>query len=245
MAKKYKFQEADKFIIFNDNDKELTPIKVWLPKPPPIEEIDGFDLAIEDQVFTVQQYPSKLKKLERDCTTLDEIWDKLNKNKQYYWQEIEFIRKQWIRRLNGYWFMCNGKPTYIDGWMYLYCNFYHLDTGLPKYRDRDRRFFIFARYCYTTTEDEKGNDVGYRTCFGFNYPKHRREGASYKAELINYEIISRTQEAKGGIQSMDESTAKMVFRDKLVKPWKKMPFFFKPLYDGSTDPKSEIDLAAR
>ena len=240
MAKKYKYQEADKYVIFNDNDRDLVPVRVDLPEPPPYEEIDGFGLPPEDQVFQYQQYPSKLKKLEKECTTIDEIWDRLDRNKKFYWQEIQWIKTQWRRRLNGYWFFNNGKPTYIDGWMYFYTNFWQLDVGLPKYRDRDRRFFLFARYCYTTTLDEKGNDRFMRTCLGFNYPKHRREGASYKAECINYEIISRTEETIGGIQAMDEPTAAMVFKDKLAKPWKKMPFFFKPLYSNSTDPKAEL-----
>lgn len=242
MAKTYKYKEADKYVTFNDNDKDLVPITIPLPEPPPYEEIDGYGLAPEDQYFRRQDYPSKLIKLEKDSSTLDEIWSKMDKNKRFFWKEIQWIREQWRRRLNGYWFFNNGKPTYIDGWMYFYCNFWNLDIGLPKYRDRDRRFFLFARFCYTTSIDDKGIDRGYRTCLGFNYPKHRREGASYKAECINYEIVSRQESVIGGIQAMDESTAKMVFRDKLVKPWKKMPFFFKPLYEGSTDPKEVLSF---
>ena len=83
-------------------------------------------------------------------------------------------------------------------------------------------------------------DMGRRTVFGINYPKHRREGATYKAECINYQIITLKSNAHGGIQSMDGTSAKKAFQKALVKPWRKVPFFFKPRYDGSTNPKVEL-----
>src|SRR5690606_31220780 len=146
----------------------------------------------------------------------------------------------------------NGKPTYIDGWHYFYCGWWNIDVGLPKYRDRDRRFFLFARKIFTETKAPECNakgfavknkygdyewiELGKRLFYGFNYPKHRREGATYKAECINYEIISRTLGAWGGIQSMNDVQARKCFLRHLVGPWKKLPFFFKPNYEGSTSP---------
>ena len=79
--------------------------------------------------------------------------------------------------------------------------------------------------------------------YGFNYPKHRREGATYKAECINYEIISRTIGAWGGIQSMNDVQGKKCFIKHMVGPWKKLPFFFKPNYEGSTSPKTELSFS--
>jgi len=45
-----------------------------------------------------------------------------------------------------------------------------------------------------------------------------------------------------GIQSMTDADARKVFRKAIVSPWKKLPFFFKPLYEGSTDPKAELSF---
>ena len=59
-------------------------------------------------------------------------------------------------------------------------------------------------------------DFGFRTCYGFNYPKHRREGATYKAALINYEITSRKLSSIGGIQSKDEESAKKDVYEKVI-----------------------------
>jgi hypothetical protein len=255
------YQEADKYLWVNTDDRDLIPIRITLPEPPEYHLIDGFGLPAEEQMWHPPKLPKRLKELQRSLETIDEIWDELNKNKDVYANEIEFIREQWYRRIHGYWFFNNGKPTYIDGWHYFYCAWWHIDVGLPKYRDRDRKFFLFARFIYKDTTtfayiDEKGNprrndktgyfdmiDTGGRVFYGFNYPKHRREGATYKAELINYDIISTTMGAWGGIQSQNDVQASKCFRKHLISPWKKLPFFFKPNYEGSTSPKAELSFS--
>jgi len=255
------YKNPDKYLWFNTDDKDLTPIRIELPDCPDYDTIDGFGLPAKDQYWKHPELPRRLKELQRKMETIDEIWDELEKNKIIYTDEIEFIRKQWEYRLYGYWFFNNGKPTYIDGWNYFYIAWWHIDTGLPKYRGRDRKFFLFARHIYNSKStfeniDETGNairnpDTGYfdmketggRVFYGFNYPKHRREGATYKAECMNYEVISRTIGAWGGIQSMNETQGRKCFLKHLVGPWKKLPFFFKPNYEGSTSPKTELSFS--
>lgn len=254
------YELPDKELRVNINDRDLIPIVIKLPQPPDYHLIDGFGLPAREQKWHPPKMPKRLRELENDpqFQTIDELWNYLDDNQEFYQEEIEFIRTQWDRRFNGYWFFNNGKPTYIDGWHYFYCGWWKIDIGLPHYRDRDRKFFLFARFCYTDTRDfkhkgEKGValkvnglfkfiDLLRRICFGFNYPKHRREGATYKAECINYEIISRNNQYWGGIQSMNDESARKCFRKFLVSPWKKLPFFFKPNYEGSTDPKAELSF---
>lgn len=255
------YKTPDKYLWVNTDDKDLIPIRIELPNPPEYHNIDGFGLPPSEQMFLPPKMPKRLKELQKKHETIDEIWEELQSNQEIYEEEIKFIKKQWYHRLNGYWFFNNGKPTYIDGWHYLYCSWWYIDVGIPKYRDRDRKFFIFARYIYTDKTtfseiDAKGNairsketgyfemkNVGSRVHYGFNYPKHRREGATYKAECINYELISRTIGAWGGIQSMNDTQAKKCFLKHLVGPWKKLPFFFKPNYEGSTSPKTELSFS--
>ena len=45
----------------------------------------------------------------------------------------------------------------IDGWHYFYCAWWNIDVGLPKYKDRDRKFFLFARKIYTETNIQEGD----------------------------------------------------------------------------------------
>lgn len=255
------YKKPDRYCWVNIGDKDLTPIRIDLPEMPEPHLIDNFGLPAKEQYFRPPKLPRRIKELQRKFETIDEIWEELQTRQEVYAEEIKFIEKQWDYRLNGYWFYNNGKPTYIDGWHYFYIAWWIIDVGLPKYRDRDRKFFLFARMCYTETRtfklvDDKGNaikndetgyydfiDTGGRVFYGFNYPKHRREGATYKAECINYEIISRTINARGGIQSQNETQGRKCFLKHLVSPWKKLPFFFKPNYEGSTSPKTELSFS--
>jgi hypothetical protein len=275
------YKEPQKFIIFND-DQDLHKIKVDLPECPEYHKIDGFGLPAKEQKFQRPILPEKLVKLQKRCETLDEAFATIKSQKNYYKEEIKFIRKQWYRMLNGYWFFNHGVPTYIDGWHYMYVGWWEIDEGPPRYRSRDRLFFIFARFCYTTTmayyqyriffKDKylyfgteqiaftfcKQNEIPYdrvevgeffvdkkkRTCYGFIYGKYRREGATYKTECINYCIIIIHENAIGGIQSMSESHARdKVYINALLEPWKRLPFFFKPNYSGSTDPQSGLKFS--
>ena len=275
------YKEPEKFIIFND-DPDLFKHKVELPEPPEYHKIDGFGLSAKKQKFQRPVLPDKLAKLQQKFDTLDEVFEEIQNNRDYYKQEIKFIKKQWYRILNGYWFFNNGVPTYIDGWHYMYIAWWVIDEGPPRYRSRDRKFFIYARFCFTTTvavyrfrvlvngefkyfgtEDMaltfcKQKEIPYekiqkgiffvdkkkRVCFGFVYGKYRREGATYKTECINYCIIIVTKNAIGGIQSMNEDHARdKVYINALIEPWKKLPFFFKPNYSGSTDPQSGLKFS--
>jgi len=253
------YEDADKSVWVNIDDKDLTPIEIILPEPPEPHLIDNWGMPAREQLWHPPKLPKRLKELQVKYETLDEAWEELETHPDIYEEEIAFIRLQWERRLNGYWFYNNGIPTYIDGWHYFYCGWWKIDVGLPIYRDRDRRFFLFARYIYTETKaprvdkdglaikNDKGKyiwvDFSRRLFYGFNYPKHRREGATYKAECICYEIISRTMNAFGGIQSMNDIQARKCFLRHLVAPWKKLPFFFKPNYEGSTSPKTELSFS--
>jgi hypothetical protein len=252
------YEDAERSVFVNTDDKDLIPIEIELPQPPEPHLIDNWGLQAKEQMWHPPKLPRRLKELQTKYETLDQIWDELENHRDIYSEEIKFIELQWDRRLNGYWFYNNGIPTYIDGWHYFYCGWWNIDIGLPKYRDRDRRFFLFARKIYTETkypkcdkngfaiQDKHGNyewiETGHRLFYGFNYPKHRREGATYKAECIGYEIISRTLGAWGGIQSMNDTQSKKCFLKHLVGPWKRLPFFFKPNYEGSTSPKTELSF---
>ena len=283
LTSKYQYFEADKFVVYHKEDSVLHTIRVRLPEMPPVKEIDGYGLNPRKQMFHRTEIPKKLKKLERECVNIDEVWEKLNYYKINYKEEIEFIKREWDRRLHGYWFFNFGKPTYIDGWHYFYLNYWKIDIGYLDYRDRDRKVILFGRYAYTTKEafypyrlldkksdkvlgyfsdekemklfaEEKGLEwvkgekghfivnIGRRTCYGVNYFKHRRGGGTYTAGVINYCIISILENAKGGIQSMDGDTAKIAFDKAIVKPWRKVPFFFKPRYSGSTKALKKLEF---
>jgi hypothetical protein len=273
------YKEAEKFIIVND-DPDLHAIKIPLPDPPQYHKIDGFGLPANEQKFKPPKLPDKLRYLQQQELTLDEIWYKIQNNQQYYKDEIKFIKRQWYYRLHGYWCFINGVPTYIQRWQWFYCSWWPIDKGLPKYRSRDRKFYLFAEWCkndttafypiralinghyrYFANDDEfnlyvkdaelknikveKGNfiiDFEKKTCMGFNYPKFRQEGTTYKCGLINYEITSKIKNVKSGVSSKAETHAKAKYLDAIVYPWTKLPFFFRPNWEGSTEPQNGISF---
>lgn len=267
------YKEAEKTMTFNDNDPDLTPITIQLPSPPEYHKIANFGLPAKEQKFKPPELPEKLAKLVQKTDTIDDIWAELDRNQYYYKDEIQFIKKQWQYFVHGYWVFINGVPTHLDGWHWFYCSWWKIDIGLPHYKSRDKKFFKFARHCYTTTEAtyrfrlqhngrwhyfsdlkpawEKAKDLNVteveegwyvidkkkRTVIGFTYAKYRREGATYKACCILYCMAIVSKNGLFAIQSLNDKAAEHTFSVHIVDPWQRLPFFFKPNYEGSTNPK--------
>jgi len=197
---------------------------------------------------------------------IEEIWYRIENNIEYYAKEIDWIKKQWWHRLYGYWFFNNGTPTYIDGWHWFYLNNWFMGDvkgGYPEYRERDRLQFLFFRYLYTTTEtfkninpetfdaikNERGEyemiDIGYRTFYGAIQPKNRRGGNTNIGCCIGYEIITRSKgSVVFGIQSFTENQASSAY-EKILMAWAKMPFYFKPIWEGDSRPTSELFFTSK
>lgn len=253
------YKDSDKFFLINHGDKNLIPIRIPLPDTPLLNEIDGFGLPAEEQIFQKQKYPSKLKKLEKECKgQIEDIWVALNKNQNIYHDEINWIKTQWYYRLYGYWFFNNGKPTYIDGCHFYYLNNFNIDIGLPFYFDRDRRWFIAQKYFEETTfdfinKDKEGNaipnengeyemyDTGRYLFSGVINRKGRRRGDTYKNGCIGLEKITRTIDADQtyGIQANDGEGAYVAYT-KAKHAWKKLAWYFMPEYDNASNPEGGI-----
>lgn len=254
------YRDADSSFCVNDNDPDLTKITISLPAPPKWHLIEGFGKPARAQKFVREKIPSRLNELQRDVTNrlkdsrktgknevltaqriIEEIWEVLNRRQREYVNEITWIKKQIYHCHYGYWLFINGKPTFLDGWHYRFLNFWDMTDAEVDYRDRDRRWFLFARYIYTSQEDQHGYDNGHRTFFGFIYPKHRRDGATHKSLCVGYDIMTKTLgNVIGGIQSFDDDNAGEHYKNKLLPAFKSMPFFFKPVWKGSQAPQSEL-----
>lgn len=163
-----------------------------------------------------------------------EAYDRKKKedDPEFYDEQLEEYKAQeWDRRLNGFWFMNNGVPTYITGMHYLFMQWWMIDIGYPKYRVIDLEYFYFLQY---VIEDPN--------CYGMLEVCKRRNGKTYRAGVFIYEYITRTKKTNAGIQSKTGPDAKKVFGKSVVGPFKKLPKFFRPEYDMSlgVTPKTEI-----
>lgn len=151
---------------------------------------------------------------------------------EFYDEKLESYKKQeWDRRLNGHWFMNNGKPVYLTGSHYMFLQWFQIDIGYPKYRIPDLEYFYFQLYCIEDPD-----------CMGMLEITKRRFGKTFRGGLFLYEYITRTKMTNGGIQSKTGNDGKKVFGKAVISPFKKLPKFFRPEYDMSLGitPKTEI-----
>ena len=144
-------------------------------------------------------------------------------------QWYDYIDEEFKRRDEGFWFINNGKPTYIVGTHYMYLQWSKIDVGAPDFREANRLFFIFWEACKAD-----------KRCYGMCYLKNRRSGFSFmsSAETVNLATIS--SDSRYGILSKTGADAKKMFTDKVVPISINYPFFFKPIQDGMDRPKSEL-----
>lgn len=160
-------------------------------------------------------------------------WDKDEKvqqkhNSKYRHPELEkFVDEMWLYRMGGFWFYNNDEPTYITGQNWFYLSVFHLDVGLPRYRDADREYFYAWQLCQ---EDP--------ACFGITYITKRRSGKSYICGCVALELTTRQEKFNSGIQSKTDDDAKSLFRKAVIAPYRKMPFFFRPM-------KSNMDTSGK
>jgi hypothetical protein len=164
-------------------------------------------------------------------------WDNYEKKRKddqpdFYNEKLEEFKKQeWDRRLNGFWFMNNGKPTYITGLHYLYLQWWNIDIGSPKFRIPDLEKSYFLEYCIQDP-----------ISMGMVEVTKRRFGKSFFAGIFLIDYITRTKMTFGGIQSKTGADAKKFFAKTIVNPFRRLPRFFRPEYDMSlgVNPRTEM-----
>ena len=225
--KKFKYgynSDLDCVIISRDGTVgeiyEIQGLRVGLPRVP--KEVDGMRLPREEQVFLQVRKPSSLKKIK---TIFDFQVMAESLKEQYY----DYINEQFDRREKGYWFMCNGVPTYLTGTHYMYLNWTKIDIGSPDFRQANRIFYYFWEACKAD-----------KRCYGMCYLKNRRSGFSFMASCETVNQATITKDARFGILSKTGADAKKMFTDKVVPISINYPFFFKPIQDGMERPKTEI-----
>jgi hypothetical protein len=142
---------------------------------------------------------------------------------------VDYIEAEFDNRELGFWFMSNGKPTYITGAHYMYLQWTTIDVGYPDFREANRLLYIYWEACKAD-----------KRSFGMIYLKIRRSGFSFmsSSECVNTGTLAK--DARVGILSKTGSDAKKMFTDKVVPINSRLPFFFKPIMDGMDKPKTEL-----
>ena len=221
----YGYNEKYDFVVISKTGKigdiiSIQGLRIALPKLE--NEIYIKSKVSADQYWSPQEIPKPLKKIKSIFQ-----WHDAPASFKNEW--VDYIESQFDYREQGYWFMNNGKPTYITGSHWMYIQHTKIDVGLPDFREANRIFYIHWEACKAD-----------KRSFGNDYLKIRRSGFSYMGseECANTGTI--TKDARIGILSKTGADAKKMFTDKVVPISNNYPFFFKPIQDGMDKPKTEL-----
>ena len=201
-----------------------------------ILEIQGFQIALPKQpkeIYSCSDIESeqKWKQFPPNIAfkNIRTVFDWQGYPDDFKEKHYEYIDEEFRRREEGFWFMNNGKPTYITGTHYMYLQWSKIDVGAPDFREANRLFFIFWEACKAD-----------RRSYGMCYLKNRRSGFSFMSSAETVHQATLASDSRFGILSKTGADAKKMFTDKVVPISINYPFFFKPIQDGMDRPKSEL-----
>lgn len=194
---------------------EIQNLRIGLPLAP--EKID-----YKHNKWVVNDLPKELSRIK---TIFD--WNRRDNSFKSQW--VDYIEEEFNRREFGYWFINKGEKTYITGSHYMYLQWSKTDVGHPDFRESNRIFYIFWAACLADSR-----------CYGMIYLKNRRSGFSFMASSEAVNIGTLAKDARIGMVSKTGSDSKKMFTDKVVPIANNYPFFFQPVRDGMTNPKTEL-----
>jgi hypothetical protein len=141
-----------------------------------------------------------------------------------------YIEEEFRRRREGIWFFNDGIPTYLTGRHYMMLQWTHLDVGHPYYLNFQREIFLHLAACEADPR-----------CLGQLYTKCRRSGYTNICSAVLVDEATQVKDKLLGIQSKTGKDAQEnIFMKKVVNMFRKYPFFFKPIQDGTTNPRMEL-----
>lgn len=196
-------------------ERKIGEYTIYLPDPPNLRIIANRDRPVSEQKW--QRNNFNLKQFNS--------WPKKD--------QIAYVKAEWEKRKNGYWWMNGSKLEHATGTHWLYMEHWYLDDCYPMFTDRDRNFYWLWKY---GVEDDDN-------CNGLQLIGKRRDGKTHRGNCILYDRTSKRKASLGTIQSKTDIDGARVF-NKLIRSWKRLPFYFKPLDEGVDHPKGALRFYA-
>jgi hypothetical protein len=202
---------------------ELSGLLIQLPKKPAKKDILFSDKPQKDQRWQRQELPREFLQVK----SMDE-WYETPKEFQERWDG--YIEREFRRRKEGLWFYNNGVPTYITGHHYMFLQWSRIDIGYPSYLKFQRELFI---HMAAVESDPRA--------VGQIYTKCRRSGYTNMCSAVLVDEATQVKNKLLGVMSKTGGDAQEnIFMKKIVQIFKSYPFFFKPIQDGTTNPRMEL-----
>jgi|TARA_Y100000015_G_scaffold28991_2_gene28271 hypothetical protein len=202
---------------------ELGGLVITLPAQPPKEEIKGYGDPNHLQLWERIPLPQELSRIK----SMDE-WGEMPR--EFRQKFRPYIEEEFRRRREGFWFFNDGVPTYITGRHYMMLQWTKIDVGYPDYLEFQRDIFVHLAACEADPR-----------CIGQLYTKCRRSGYTNICSSVLLDEATQVKDKLLGIQSKTGKDAQEnIFMKKVVQMFRHYPFFFKPIQDGTTNPRMEL-----
>ena len=202
---------------------ESSGLLISLPKQPPRSQILFHDKPESLQMWQRIPMPEELQRIR----SMDEWFEKPSEFRKKF---RSYIEQEFQRRRDGVWFYNNGEPTYITGRHYMFLQWSKIDVGYPSYLSFQRDIFLHMAACEADSR-----------CLGQLYTKCRRSGYTNICSAVLVDEATQVKDKLLGIQSKTGKDAQEnIFMKKVVAIFRSYPFFFKPIQDGTTNPRMEL-----
>ena len=202
---------------------ELHGLLIGLPKKPVRSKILFHGKSKGLQMWNRIPMPQELSRIR----SMDEWFERPSEFRKKF---SPFIEKEFERRHNGVWFYNNGQPTYITGRHYMFLQWSKIDIGSPSYLAFQREIFIHMAACEADPR-----------CLGQLYTKCRRSGYTNICSSVLVDEATQVKDKLLGIQSKTgKDSQENIFMKKVIPIFRSYPFFFKPIQDGTTNPRMEL-----
>jgi len=229
MAGLKKVKGYDEYVVNicpNDTDGEVIEIgglNIQLPKAPKDEYILNNERPVHLQMWRRLPVPEELRRIR----SMDEWYEMPSEFKKRF---SPYIEQEFKRRREGVWFWNNGERVYITGRHYMMLQWSKMDIGYADYLEFQRRLFIHFAACESDPRS-----------IGQMYTKCRRSGYTNMSAAILVDEGTQVKDKLLGIQSKTGKDAQEnIFMKKVVPMFQSYPFFFKPIQDGTTNPRMEL-----
>ena len=202
---------------------ELGGLLICLPKRPKKKDIFGYKESDSMQMWRRIPMPKELSRIR----SMDE-WSEMPR--EFRERFRPYIEEEFRRRREGFWFYNNGTATYITGRHYMMLQWTKLDIGYPYFLNFQREIFLHMAACEADPR-----------CIGQLYTKCRRSGYTNICSAVLVDEATQVKDKLIGIQSKTGKDAQEnIFMKKVVYMFRNYPFFFKPIQDGTTNPRMEL-----
>jgi len=202
---------------------DIHDLYIQLPKAPKDKDILFHDLPKEEQYWRRTPMPKDLLNIR----SMDE-W--AESPREFRSKHTPYIQEEFKRRREGVWFYNDGVPTYITGRHYMMLQWSKIDIGYPSFLDFQRKLFTHFAACEADPR-----------ALGQIYTKCRRSGYTNMSACMEVDEATQVKEKLIGIMSKTGKDAQEnIFMKKVVPIFKSYPFFFKPIQDGTTNPRMEL-----